>query len=141
MLVCAVLGGERQHQGIWRFRLAGQVKATPRYRRNTPILVTRLEAEDGSAVDVIDFCPRFERSGRMFRPVAFVRIVRAVAGSPRIEMEMVPMRDYGAEVAATTRGTNHIRYLRSEERRVGKECVSTCRSRWSREQSKTNIRQ
>src|SRR3546814_10325442 len=23
--------------------------------------------------------------------------------------------------------------LRSEERRVGKECVSTCRSRWSRE--------
>src|SRR3546814_16069778 len=31
--------------------------------------------------------------------------------------------------------TPHIRadgsHLRSEERRVGKECVSTCRSRWS----------
>src|SRR3546814_14871415 len=26
---------------------------------------------------------------------------------------------------------NHERDLRSEERRVGKECVSTCRSRWS----------
>src|SRR3546814_19392712 len=26
---------------------------------------------------------------------------------------------------------NRIRALRSEERRVGKECVSTCRSRWS----------
>src|SRR3546814_14545384 len=25
----------------------------------------------------------------------------------------------------------HIPLLRSEERRVGKECVSTCRSRWS----------
>src|SRR3546814_4221330 len=25
----------------------------------------------------------------------------------------------------------HHRHLRSEERRVGKECVSTCRSRWS----------
>src|SRR3546814_19530698 len=24
-----------------------------------------------------------------------------------------------------------LRYSRSEERRVGKECVSTCRSRWS----------
>src|SRR3546814_14195442 len=24
-----------------------------------------------------------------------------------------------------------LTYLRSEERRVGKECVSTCRSRWS----------
>src|SRR3546814_6666240 len=28
------------------------------------------------------------------------------------------------------RGAFHL-YLRSEERRVGKECVSTCRSRWS----------
>src|SRR3546814_18495210 len=27
---------------------------------------------------------------------------------------------------------------RSEERRVGKECVSTCRSRWSRDHSKKN---
>src|SRR3546814_17672602 len=25
----------------------------------------------------------------------------------------------------------HVREARSEERRVGKECVSTCRSRWS----------
>src|SRR3546814_12120685 len=40
---CALLGGDRQHEGVWRFRLAGQVKAKPRYRRNTPILVTRLE--------------------------------------------------------------------------------------------------
>src|SRR3546814_8131298 len=28
-------------------------------------------------------------------------------------------------------GRNHLRSARSEERRVGKECVSTCRSRWS----------
>src|SRR3546814_13575249 len=27
--------------------------------------------------------------------------------------------------------------IRSEERRVGKECVSTCRSRWSPDHSKT----
>src|SRR3546814_10539878 len=26
----------------------------------------------------------------------------------------------------------HTAHYRSEERRVGKECVSTCRSRWSR---------
>src|SRR3546814_11641791 len=29
-------------------------------------------------------------------------------------------------------------YLRSEERRVGKECVSTCSSRWSPYNSKNN---
>src|SRR3546814_15210306 len=27
---------------------------------------------------------------------------------------------------------NEVDFNRSEERRVGKECVSTCRSRWSR---------
>src|SRR3546814_15319467 len=29
------------------------------------------------------------------------------------------------------RGCRNCRTVRSEERRVGKECVSTCRSRWS----------
>src|SRR3546814_12335486 len=28
-------------------------------------------------------------------------------------------------------GTDDLNVFRSEERRVGKECVSTCRSRWS----------
>src|SRR3546814_1288414 len=61
---CALplMNGERQDEGVWRFALEGQVRAIPRYSRNTPILVTRLEAADGSAVDVIDFCPRAERS-------------------------------------------------------------------------------
>ncbi len=108
---CALMNGERQNEGVWRFALEGQVRATPRYGRNTPILVTRLEAADGSAVDIIDFCPRAERSGRMYRPVAYTRIVRPVAGSPRIRMNLSPMRDHGAEAAPTTRGTNHIRYL------------------------------
>src|SRR3546814_19396055 len=33
-------------------------------------------------------------------------------------------------------GSPQPRYGRSEERRVGKECVSTCRSRWSPEHEK-----
>src|SRR3546814_20780941 len=35
---------------------------------------------------------------------------------------------------------NALRFGRSEERRVGKECVSTCRSRWSPYHSHTNQR-
>src|SRR3546814_11092088 len=35
-------------------------------------------------------------------------------------------------------GLPPFRAIRSEERRVGKECVSTCRSRWSPYQSKKN---
>src|SRR3546814_11759976 len=36
-----------------------------------------------------------------------------------------------ARLLCLSRGTGKIRWAtRSEERRVGKECVSTCRSRW-----------
>ena len=108
---CSLLNGDNRDTGIWRFELVGQVRATQEYIRNTPILVTRLEAEDGSAVEVLDFCPRYEGKGRMYRPVAISRIVRPVAGSPRIRVVLRPMRDYGAALAETTHGSNHIRYL------------------------------
>jgi len=108
---CALLNGDRQDRGVWRFELEGQVSATQRYVRNTPILVTRLEAKDGSAVEITDFCPRFERSGRMYRPVAYARVIRPVVGVPRMKVVLRPMRDYGQSVAETTNGTNHIRYL------------------------------
>ncbi|WP_128892355.1 glycoside hydrolase family 15 protein [Erythrobacter sp. HKB08] len=108
---CSLLNGAQQQAGVWRFELEGQVSATQRYERNTPILITRLEAEDGSAVEISDFCPRFERSGRMYRPVAFIRIVRPVAGTPRLKVTLRPMKNYGAQLADTTNGTNHIRYL------------------------------
>ena len=37
---------------------------------------------------------------------------------------------FSAQAAAFQVTSNEIK-TRSEERRVGKECVSTCRSRWS----------
>ncbi|MDJ0643207.1 MAG: glycoside hydrolase family 15 protein [Erythrobacter sp.] len=107
----ALLNGEQREAGIWRFELEGQVGASQEYIRNTPNLVTTLEAADGSAVQILDFCPRFERSGRMYRPVAFVRIVRPISGNPRIKVVLAPTKNYGASLAETTHGTNHIRYL------------------------------
>lgn len=114
-IFCSLMNDDRRDVGEWRFELEGQVSATQHYERNTPILVTRLEAEDGSAVEIRDFCPRFERSGRMYRPVAWVRIVRPLAGAPRMRVVLRPMRGYGAQVADTTNGTNHVRYLVSPQ--------------------------
>ncbi|MEE4199626.1 glycoside hydrolase family 15 protein [Erythrobacter sp.] len=107
----ALLNDGQRDAGIWRFELEGQVSARQSYIRNTPNLVTTLEAGDGSAVEILDFCPRFERSGRMYRPVSYVRIVRPIAGNPRIRVVLRPTSNYGASVAETTNGTNHIRYL------------------------------
>src|SRR3546814_13539725 len=43
-----------------------------------------------------------------------------------------PGDDKQAAVASRGSGAvHHVALNRSEERRVGKECVSTCRSRWS----------
>ena len=108
---CSLLNGDQGDAGVWRFELDGQVSASQSYIRNTPILVTRLEADDGSAVEVLDFAPRYEGKGRMYRPVAFGRIVRPIAGNPRIKVVLKPLKNYGAEVAEATSGTNHIRYL------------------------------
>ena len=97
--------------GFWEIDLEGMVETTQSYLRNTPILVTHHVDAKGNAVEIIDFCPRFKRHGRMYRPVAFVRLVRPVAGSPRIRVRLRPSTDWGSAKASTTRGSNHIRYL------------------------------
>ncbi len=98
-------------RGRWLFELEDQASATQSYLRNTPILVTRLTDSAGAAAEVYSFCPRYVQSGRTYRPIAFARIVRPIAGTPRLRVRLDPAVDYGARPAATTSGSNHIRYL------------------------------
>jgi GH15 family glucan-1,4-alpha-glucosidase len=113
-LFCSLLEpkGERLlPRGEWRISLDNQTGVTQRYLRNTPILVTTLSDADGGVAEVFDFCPRFQRSGRTYRPVAFVRIVRPVAGTPRVRVALNPATNWGGKDAERTSGSNHIRYL------------------------------
>ncbi len=113
-LFCGLLdprGESPMPRGEWRIAVENQVSVSQNYLRNTPILVSRLTDADGGIAEVYDFCPRFARQGRMYRPVAFIRIVRPVAGSPRIRMELNPAADWGARDAERTNGSNHIRFL------------------------------
>src|SRR3546814_5090757 len=64
--------------------------------------------DQGNIVETLDFCPRFKRKGRIYRPVAFVRVVRPVAGSPRIRVRLRPITAWG-------QGQPDVRYGRSEE--------------------------
>lgn len=97
--------------GFWEIDIDRKRETRQYYLRNTPVLVTRHEDENGSAIEVIDFCPRFARNGRKYRPVAFVRIIRPVAGNPRVRVRLRPATNWGERQAGTTRGSNHIRYL------------------------------
>ncbi|WP_315760336.1 glycoside hydrolase family 15 protein [Sphingomonas sp. Y38-1Y] len=97
--------------GLWSVDLQDCHGVKQEYRRNTPILVSRMTDASGSAIEVIDFCPRFERLGRTYRPVAFVRVIRPVSGSPRIRMRLRPTRGWGDAAVERTSGSNHIRFL------------------------------
>ena len=71
-------------QGYWSIELVDQTQVTQRYRPNTAILETVLSDDNGNAVQITDFAPRFQRQGRMFRPTTIVRRVKVVSGTPRI---------------------------------------------------------
>src|SRR3546814_18609378 len=70
--------------------------------------------------------------------------LRGVALDPAIDRRMVDrnaaFRQHFLKVAIADRIATIPAHRRSEERRVGKECVSTCRFRWSpyHEKKKTN---
>ncbi|HVJ03431.1 MAG TPA: glycoside hydrolase family 15 protein [Sphingomonas sp.] len=111
----ALIGGSEPADagatGFWEIELEHVAGIEQRYQRNTPILVSRHTDGDGNAIEVIDFCPYFRRKGRSYRPVAFARIVRPVAGSPRIRVRLRPTCGWGGSCGQQRiGGSNHIRY-------------------------------
>ena len=72
----ALMDGDEPDHGFWDVELEGLKHVSQAYVRNTPILRTVLTAEDGAAVEVIDFAPRHPKQSRTYRPLAFGRIIR-----------------------------------------------------------------
>lgn len=102
----SLLGGRAR----FAFHLHGCIESEQGYDRNTAVLRTILRAEDGAAVEITDFCPRFPAKGRTFRPAASVRRIRPIAGQPRIRIEIAPYFDWGRAPAPSVRGVSHIRF-------------------------------
>ncbi len=109
-LFSALLGGEEPAAGFWAIDLEDVVETQQHYQRNTPIVVTRHRDANGGEIEVIDFCPYFRRMGRTYRPVAFARIVRPIAGSPRVRVRLRPTCGWGGPCSVRTGGSNHVRF-------------------------------
>ena len=109
-LFSALLGGEEPAAGFWAIDLEDAVETWQHYQRNTPVVVTHHRDAHGGEIEVIDFCPYFRRMGRAYRPVAFARIVRPIAGSPRIRVRLRPTCGWGGACHVRTGGSNHIRF-------------------------------
>jgi len=108
---CALLGNEQGVRGAFAIELQNLARSEQRYLRNTAILVTTLYDHTDGVVEITDFAPRFNQFGRTFYPMAIVRRVRPLSGSPVIRIRLGPAHDYGAGVPTLTFGSNHIRYI------------------------------
>jgi len=107
----ALLGGtEDPEKGFWSVSLEGVTRVEQAYVRNTPILISHHFDDESNAIEVIDFCPRIHRPDRTYRPIAFARIVRPVAGRPRLRVKLRPTHRLGQGDPDRTLGSNHIRY-------------------------------
>jgi GH15 family glucan-1,4-alpha-glucosidase len=102
---------ESAERGFFDIELYGLKSARQKYVRNTAVLTTTLEAQDGAMIEITDFAPRFRRFGRNFLPTMIVRRLKPLAGTARIRIRLKPTFDYGATAPQLTRGSNHIRYV------------------------------
>ena len=105
---------EPDAQGFWGIEVEDQAQVTQTYLRNTPILVTEIADRTGAAIQVIDFCPRYRQFGRVYRPLAFIRLIRPVSGVARVRIRLRPTVNWGERPADRTTGSNHIRYVGGE---------------------------
>lgn len=80
-----------------------------RYLDNTNVLETVFESPSGR-FRVVDFAPRFEQHGRMFRPTQFVRVIEPLEGSPRIVVRCNPVRGWSKNRPHVTQGSHHLRF-------------------------------
>jgi GH15 family glucan-1,4-alpha-glucosidase len=106
-----LLGGDEPGTGgTFAVELTGATSGTRRYLPNTAVLETVLSDNNGNAVRVTDFCPRFQARERIFRPVGLVRIVEAVSGRPLVRLRLQPRQHYGCAAPEVTWGSSHVRF-------------------------------
>lgn len=107
-------GGGEPAAGFYDVVLDGCVRTDQRYLQNSAVVVTILDDDNGNIVEITDFAPRFQKSGRMYRPLMLIRQVRPLRGEPRIRIRLRPVHGYAEERPDTTHGSNHIRYQLSD---------------------------
>jgi GH15 family glucan-1,4-alpha-glucosidase len=114
---CDLLSGgqapEAMGRGYWAIELEDLASVEQDYLRNTPILRTVLRSAAGDELEIFDFAPRYRLSGRIYRPGAFVRILRPTSGAPRIRIRLRLASDWGARDVERTYGSNHVRHVGS----------------------------
>ena len=98
---------DAQRGGTFRF-LCGdrEVRGQLRYVSNTNVLKTRFQVDD-KVWEVIDYAPRIPEGLGVRVPLELVRLLRPVAGHPKLRVDFDPRLDYGrarVDMRETTHG-------------------------------------
>src|SRR3546814_19880114 len=107
--------------------MAPRVPASP--GRRGPAGITARRSPGGAGLSWVYNLRRFQMSNDDYLPEDHeaAKAVFAEKGP----LGLVASRGFSSQNSCSaSRSGGSLAYLRSEERRVGKECVSTCRSRW-----------
>ncbi|MDP1617561.1 glycoside hydrolase family 15 protein [Phenylobacterium sp.] len=102
---------DRDVHGLWAIEAEDHASTRQAYLRNTPIVRTEVTNKHGDSFEILDFCPRYRQFGRVYRPTAYIRLVRQITGAPRIRIRLRPTINWGEAPAKQTTGSNHIRYV------------------------------
>src|SRR3546814_2022210 len=128
---------------IYREKVSAATAERPQLKRaigaldaGDVLMVTATDRLARNTRDLLNILHAVKEAGAGFRSIAepmvdttsqFAEVVIAVLGiAASYERQRITERTAAGRVQAKARGVK-----RSEERRGGKECVSTCRSRWS----------
>lgn len=85
------------------------------YVPNTPVLITRFADNAHNVIETVDFAPCYIQYGRLFTPSQIIRIIRRVAGKPRISIRISPSSTCGTQESYVNVGANHITFKGNHE--------------------------
>jgi GH15 family glucan-1,4-alpha-glucosidase len=108
-------GDAMPRKGVFAIEMVGMTRCEQAYLDNTAILSSVLSDDQGNALEILDFAPRFVRYERFFRPPQLVRRVRRISGRPRIRVVVKPSLGLGEEPDELTRGSNHVRFVGADQ--------------------------
>jgi GH15 family glucan-1,4-alpha-glucosidase len=106
-----VFGGllDRDRGGAFAIEPVDTTDVHQEYVENTNVLRTVFTGSTGS-FELIDYAPRFLQYDRPFKPSMLVRVIRPLAGDPRVRVRCTPTWDYGRAAVSSWRASNHIEY-------------------------------
>ncbi|WP_459853215.1 glycoside hydrolase family 15 protein [Dongia sp. agr-C8] len=108
--------GASPADGTLSIELQGFKSSEQAYLDNTAVLHSVLSEDNGGAVEIVDFAPRYDRHNRIHRPPVIVRRITPVSGRPMVRVVSRPMSDYGGTPLKSLRGSHHIVYFSDRQR-------------------------